>query len=161
MTTTTKPSNVRLTPGWLVECARDALGGIDIDPCTEDDNPCGAEVFYTVRRPPPPGPFPPGNLWVNPPWSRGEIERWARRVFERPAGSGGALFMTPTDPRTPWFRYLAGAASHLIVPMRQIRCWAPELERYVEPSRGCYLWANSEVDLDVFREDGTFLVLEL
>lgn len=158
---TNKPTDTRYTPGWLLELACSALGGaIDVDPCTTEDNPTGAEVAYTPSNPAP-SPWPPGSVWCNPPWGAGQILPWAQKAMTRP-DRDPTLVMTPTDPRTKWFRYLALEADYLIVVTRSVKCWAPELERYVEPSRGVYLWARHirEENLEAFRNVGC-LVLPL
>lgn len=38
----------QLTPEYVLEPVRAMLGGIGLDPCTEPDNPTGADRFYTV-----------------------------------------------------------------------------------------------------------------
>lgn len=35
-----------LTPAYVLEPLRDLLGGIELDPCTEPDNPTRAVQFY-------------------------------------------------------------------------------------------------------------------
>ena len=43
------PGQWHLTPGYVLDPVREDLGGtIDLDPCTEPDNPTGARRFYTV-----------------------------------------------------------------------------------------------------------------
>lgn len=155
MTKKTKTTNIRLTPEWLLALAREALGGsIDIDPCTEPENPTGATIWYTEREPAP-DPWPPGTVWCNPPWGAGEIIRWARKAMTRPH-QDPLVFMTPTDSRTEWFKYLKREADYLILITRSVRCYAPELEREVEPSRGVYLWTKGVAPekLACFRDAG-------
>ncbi len=69
-----------LTPSYVIEPIRALLGRIDLDPCTEPDNPLGAEQFYA---PPQDGC---GLLWnaetvfCNPPY--GEARgRWIARCI--------------------------------------------------------------------------------
>lgn len=42
------PAQRQLTPVYVLEPVRAALGDIDLDPCTELDNPTSAHRFYTV-----------------------------------------------------------------------------------------------------------------
>jgi hypothetical protein len=69
-----------LTPPYILEPVRRLLGGIELDPCTEPDNPTGAERFYS---PPLDGcalPWDARTIWVNPPY--GEIRRrWSDRCI--------------------------------------------------------------------------------
>ena len=37
-----------LTPSYVLEPIRDLLSGIDLDPCTEPDNPTRANTFYSL-----------------------------------------------------------------------------------------------------------------
>src|SRR5580700_532007 len=37
-----------LTPAYFLEPVRALLGGIDLDPCTEQDNPTAATAFYCL-----------------------------------------------------------------------------------------------------------------
>lgn len=59
-----------LTPGYVLEPVRQALGGvIGLDPCTEPDNPTGAVDFYC---PPVDGAAQSWSapaVFVNPPYS--------------------------------------------------------------------------------------------
>ena len=41
---------VHLTPAYVLEPVRKLLGGIDLDPCTQPDNPTRAERFVDKPR---------------------------------------------------------------------------------------------------------------
>jgi hypothetical protein len=41
------PNQAQLTPEYVLTAVRRILGTIELDPCTEPDNPVGAERFYT------------------------------------------------------------------------------------------------------------------
>jgi hypothetical protein len=155
----TKATNIRLTPEWLLDLVRETFdGSIDIDPCTEENNPTNASAWYTLERPAP-KPWPEGNTWCNPPWSHGEIIKWARTAM---TCGNPVLVMTPADIRTTWFKYLGSEADYQIQLTRAVKCYAPELERSVEPSRGVLLWTRhiSSEALRPFRREG-HLVLPL
>jgi hypothetical protein len=49
------PAQRQLTPSYLLELVRELLGGIELDPCTEPDNPTGADRFYCPPQDPPYG----------------------------------------------------------------------------------------------------------
>jgi hypothetical protein len=74
------PRQRMLTPADVLEPVRALLGGIGLDPCTEPDNPTGAEQFYA---PPDDGcslPWSTHSVFVNPPY--GEVrERWVDRCI--------------------------------------------------------------------------------
>jgi hypothetical protein len=75
-----------LTPPYVLEPVRRLLGGIELDPCTEPDNPTGADRFYC---PPQDGcvlPWEARSVFCNPPY--GEVRgRWveSRSPAEAPA----------------------------------------------------------------------------
>src|SRR5438094_10126835 len=71
-----------LTPAYVLEPIRALLGGsIGLDPCTEPDNPTGAEHFYC---PPQDGctlPWDAPTVYVNPPYA--EVRgRWVDRCVD-------------------------------------------------------------------------------
>lgn len=94
------PQQTQLTPGYVLEPVREALGGeIYLDPCTLPDNPCGARYFVS----------PPDDglacvwccsIYVNPPYGKAR-EPWVEKCIE--AGSEGArvvlLIPAATDTR--------------------------------------------------------------
>jgi DNA N-6-adenine-methyltransferase (Dam) len=69
-----------LTPPYLLEPIRELLGGIELDPCTEPDNPTGADRFYC---PPADGcalPWDARTIFCNPPYG-GAKDRWVDRCI--------------------------------------------------------------------------------
>src|SRR5215472_6919455 len=69
-----------LTPAYILEPIRQLLGGIELDPCTEPDNPIEADRFYT---PPQDGavlPWDARSVFVNPPYGEAR-ERWVERAI--------------------------------------------------------------------------------
>lgn len=95
------PRQVQLTPPYILEPVREVLGGtIELDPCTEPDNPTGAEWFYS---PPEDGATLPWNastIFVNPPYGKAR-ERWVSRcVLAGETGSRVVLLIPAhTDTR--------------------------------------------------------------
>lgn len=95
----------QLTPPYVLGPVRLALGGIGLDPCTEPDNPTGAERFYTVVDDglvaPWSGPDWRPTVYVNPPYGKAR-EPWVERCVE--AGERGQrvvlLIPSHTDTRT-------------------------------------------------------------
>lgn len=93
------PNQTQLTPPYALEPIRKALGGIVLDPCTEPDNPTGADRFFT---PPTDGaeePWDAESIFINPPYSRAK-DRWAERAMQ--AGSQGSrvALLIPAHPDT-------------------------------------------------------------
>lgn len=154
-------TNVRLTPDWILDLVRESLGGqIGIDPYTEEYNPTGAAVWYTAKDPAPDA-LPRGTCYANPPWGAGKLRPAVLKVLGRP-GTDPTMLLTPCDPRTKWFHLAALFAEYLIILTKPVKCWAPEKQAFVEPSRGAYLWTRQVPRrwLNNFVADG-HLVLDL
>jgi len=97
------PNQTQLTPPYVLEPVRAALGGIELDPCTEPDNPCAAERFYT---PPQDGAELPWNaetIYVNPPYGKAR-ERWVQRCIDAGAAGARVVLLIPAHPDTRVFQ---------------------------------------------------------
>lgn len=81
-----------LTPAYVLEPVRSILGGIDLDPCTEPDNPTAADRFYC---PPADGcsmPWDAATVFCNPPY--GEVRgRWVDRCIAESSHARIVLLM--------------------------------------------------------------------
>lgn len=106
----------QLTPAYVLEPVRAALGGtIDLDPCTEPDNPTGAEMLWTVDddglrfdwfdaewRP---------SVFVNPPYSKAR-EPWVQKCISAGALGQKVVLLIPahTDTRI-WHKAMETASA--------------------------------------------------
>jgi len=108
------PNNTALTPSYILEPAREDLGGsIGLDPCSTDANPTDAERFYC---PPQDGAelaWDAASIFVNPPYGRAR-ERWVTRCIK--AGSQGrkVVLLIPAHPDTLTFQRAARSASAVV-----------------------------------------------
>jgi hypothetical protein len=108
------PNQVQLTPPYALEPIRAALGGtIKLDPCTEPDNPTGAERFYCLPVDGAEQSWDASTIFVNPPYSAAK-DRWVRRCMA--AGEGGArvALLIPAHPDTRIFQK-AMRSAHAVV----------------------------------------------
>jgi len=89
----------QLTPAYVLEPVRNLLGGIGLDPCTEPDNPTGADKFYT---PPQDGaalPWDAETVFCNPPYGEAR-NRWVARCIDEGKRRRVVLLMpSHTDTR--------------------------------------------------------------
>lgn len=108
-------SQRQLTPPYVLDPVRAVLDGIGLDPCTEPDNPTGAERFYTVdddglNQPWCEHEWMP-SVYVNPPYSKAR-EPWVLRCMD--AGERGQrvvlLIPSHTDTRI-WHRAMSTATA--------------------------------------------------
>ena len=106
-----------LTPPYLLEPVRRALGGIGLDPCTDADNPTQAERFYCL---PDDGcllPWDSHSVWVNPPYGASR-DRWVRRCITEGQQRKVALLI-PAHTETRIFQEaLRSADSVLLIRAR-------------------------------------------
>ncbi len=76
-----------LTPGYVLAPVRDLLGGIDLDPCTEPDNPTRARLFYAIPQDGRKLPWNARNVFCNPPYGEARkpwVELCVASGTERP-----------------------------------------------------------------------------
>ena len=104
----------QLTPAYVLEPVRSALGGvIELDPCTEPNNPCGADRFFT---PPTDGAvesWQASTIYVNPPYSKAR-ERWVQRCIEAASTGARVVLLMPSHTDTRLFHRATEMASHVV-----------------------------------------------
>ena len=103
----------QLTPGYVLEPVREALGSIELDPCTEPDNPTGAAHFYTAATDGAEEPWGAGTIYVNPPYSKAR-ERWVARCIEAAAAGSRVVLLMPSHTDTRLFHRAIQTASHVV-----------------------------------------------
>jgi hypothetical protein len=100
-------SDLRLTPQWLLDVARDLFRGhIGFDPCNHPSNPTQAQAFLCSEDGDD-GKVSRWNhrAWCNMPYS--DIRPWAEKaVRESRSGTDAILLLTPDDCRTKWYSFL-------------------------------------------------------
>lgn len=106
----------QLTPGYVLEPVRAALGGrIELDPCTETDNPTGAERYYTAADDGLAQPWcSPGwrpSVFVNPPYSKAR-EPWVKACIAAGRRGQRVVLLMPahTDTRI-WHQAISSATA--------------------------------------------------
>lgn len=98
----------RYTPPGVLAVVR-AIAPIALDPCTTADNPTGARWYFTQEQDGLARVWEPrGLVYTNPPYSRGELQRWAdkvvREAFRVPDRE--VVVLTPCDLGTRWAKTL-------------------------------------------------------
>jgi hypothetical protein len=105
------PRHVHLTPEYVLERVRADLGGsIELDPCTETDNPTGAHFFYVDR-----GLERPwaGAIFCNPPYGKAR-EPWVDRCIEAGAAGHRVVLLMPAATDTRCFQRAAHSADEIV-----------------------------------------------
>jgi DNA N-6-adenine-methyltransferase (Dam) len=92
-----------LTPAYVLEPIRQLLGGIELDPCSEPDNPTEAAQFYC---PPQDGCALPWNartIFCNPPYGQAR-ERWVGRCIAEAGRGARVVLLMPAHTETRTFQ---------------------------------------------------------
>lgn len=113
------PNQRQLTPAYVLEPIRSVLGGISLDPCTEPDNPTGADRFYT---PPQDGcalPWDADTVFCNPPY--GEVrDRWVERCIAE-GGERKVILLIPSHTETQTFQTALRACTSVVFVQARLR----------------------------------------
>ena len=91
-----------LTPSYVLEPIRQLLHGIDLDPCTEPDNPTGARAFYCLPQDGCSEPWDGDAVFCNPPYGEAR-DRWVHKCIEE-GRSRRVVLLIPAHPDTRIFQ---------------------------------------------------------
>jgi hypothetical protein len=99
------PSDLWRTPPPIVELVH-RLGPIDLDPCGHPESVVGARRQYLLERGEDGLVLPwAGFYYCNPPYSRGNLDRWLARCREQAAAGARGIALVPSDTSTRWWHY--------------------------------------------------------
>lgn len=100
------------TPPEYIEAARDVMGSIDLDPasCETAQANVKAKRFWTADDDGLSKKWT-GNVWLNPPYSKELIGRFAAKVVEESQRFKQAVVLVNNATDTAWFHDLASVAS--------------------------------------------------
>lgn len=135
-----------LTPSYVLEPIRQLLSGIALDPCTDQDNPTGAEKFFCLPTDGCTQPWEARNVFCNPPYESAR-ERWAEKCIEvgktRPV-----LLLIPAHTETKVFQRCLEACETVLLFQARLRFGLlRENRRQEAASHGSALFGFG-VDLD-------------
>lgn len=149
---------VQLTPAYVLEPARMALGGeIALDPCTEPDNPTGATAWHTAEEDGLSVPWDAPSIWVNPPYGKAR-EPWIERCILAAREGRRVLLLIPAHTETKPFQRAASTADVVVFVRARLRfTLVRENGRKAAASHGSAL-LGWNVDVEPLRPLG--LVLE-
>lgn len=118
-------NNEWYTPAEFIEAARKTLGTIDLDPASSKiaNETVKATKFFTAEDD---GlaQIWEGNIWLNPPYSSGLIEKFADKLVHSDYTAAIVLVNNSTD--TEWFSWLAEIADAVIFPKGRVKFLKPD-----------------------------------
>jgi len=100
------------TPLEIIEAAREAMGGIDLDPasCEYANEAVRATKFYTKEDDGLTRPWA-GNIWLNPPYAKDLIDAFIDKLVADRKHYKQAIILTHNCTETKWFCRLVDIAS--------------------------------------------------
>lgn len=100
------------TPSAYIEAARSAMGSIDLDPasCDVAQETVKAAEFFTITDDGLSREWF-GNVWLNPPYSKDLIGKFATKVVEESARFDQAIVLVNNATETAWFQSIARACN--------------------------------------------------
>ena len=151
------------TPADLIQCARKLLGTIDLDPASSQmaNETVQAVTWYGVEEDGLAQAWS-GNVWMNPPYARGLIERFIDRlVTAHLAGDvPEALVLVNNATDTRWFHQMQSVPDrHTLALSYRVRFVSPE-GRDPNAMQGqviVYLGQRRQEFADAFRDHGVVL----
>lgn len=102
-----------LTPPYVLEPVRDLLGGFDLDPCTEPDNPCKAKSFFCLPTDGCTQPWEAETVWCNPPYGEAR-DRWAARCIAEAKTGKRIVLLIPSHTDTRTFQKAVASATSVL-----------------------------------------------
>jgi ParB family chromosome partitioning protein len=127
------------SPRPLLELARAALGGIDLDPasCALAQETVRAHTYYDKAKNGLDHPWF-GRVWMNPPYSRGLMAKFAGRLlhqYELENVTAG-IMLVHNCTETSWFQIAAAGAQMVCFPKGRIGFRNPKRTIKSTPGRG-------------------------
>lgn len=144
-----------LTPAYVLEPIRHLLGSIDLDPCTEPDNPTGAAKFYHLPMDGCALPWDATTVFCNPPYGEAR-NRWVERCIAEGAYRRVVLLI-PSHTETRIFQQALAACTSVLLVRARLRFGVlRENRRQEAASHGSAIFGFG-VDLSPLHELGQVL----
>jgi phage N-6-adenine-methyltransferase len=111
------------TPKHVIKLAREALGGIDLDPasCAMAQATVRADAFYDKATNGLEQPWF-GKIWLNPPYSRGLMAKFAGRLLHQYelGNIESGIMLVHNCTETSWFQISGAGATRICFPKGRI-----------------------------------------
>lgn len=126
------------TPMHILDVAYRVMGGIDLDPASSifANSFVSADVWCGPDHPNPEQRdglafewF--GKVWLNPPYGRGHMIKWAQAVVKNLDNIEQACVLTNCDPSTKWFQLLLDNCDAFVLLSKRTAFLHPTEQRIV------------------------------
>ena len=136
-------SNEWYSPGWIVEPAREVMGGIDLDPasCEEANGTIRADRYFTANDDGLAQPWT-GRVWLNPPYSDRDLIRWVSKLVDA-ADSGAvpeAVMLLPAYTETRMGQAALARCDAVAFPASRVQFNRPGLPATNPPAASMVLY---------------------
>lgn len=150
-------NNEWYTPIEYIELAKQVMGGIDLDPASNDkaNEVIGATQYYTVEDNGLDHDWY-GNIWLNPPYSSDLIGKFVNKLIEELWRIDNAIVLVNNATETEWFNSLVQESSVICFTKGRVKFWAPD-GRIAQPLQGqaiLYFGKNTKGFIDAFSTKG-------
>lgn len=108
------PNQTQITPSYVIDPVREALGGIVLDPCTEPDNPVGADVFYSLPVDGLAQSWRFRSIYVNPPYGKAR-EPWVKKCIRAGFVGSRVVLLIPAATDTRIFQEALTSANQYVL----------------------------------------------
>ena len=118
------------TPQHWIDLARDAMGGIDLDPATNAgaQTRIQADRYFTIEADSLSERWDANALWLNPPYSKNRIVLFVQKLLDEIAAGHvtQAIVLVNAATSSEWFQRLFRHASLACLPTDRIRFLKPD-----------------------------------
>lgn len=97
------------TPNWLFE-QWDSIFNFHLDVCATDQNHKNTDTYFTIKDNALERdwhlnhPYYKTRCWMNPPYGRGEVEKWVRKAHEESKKSCLIVGLLPVSTSSNWWQ---------------------------------------------------------
>lgn len=149
------------TPPEILDRVR-AMSPIALDPCSNATSLVGAKLEFRLDQGDDGLALPwyvRGLVFVNPPYSRGNLLKWAEKIHEQAQGHAEIIALVPAKIETRYWKAHFWHADLICFPSRRIRHYVDGAPRGSGrfPSALCYFGHRPEAFRKAFSEFGVIV----
>jgi phage N-6-adenine-methyltransferase len=143
------------TPEKYIEAVRAVMGSIDLDPASSEtaNKLIKAKKIYTKDENGLDQKWS-GNIWLNPPYSRGLIDAFMKKLAESKTDYDQACFLVNNATETKWFNTVGVVVDAFCLIKGRVKFWQDENGEKGKPLQGQvlgYIGPNVDRFYEVFK----------